>query len=261
MNNIDWKAFETNMSLMLINMKLESLPTDLEKLVDKSYELADNAEKDLKKESEKTFADIEKMPEVIEETSDGEPFCEKNWIESQAEDYFCEQNGIIELYNKSINLMLINFFVETFEGLKKNVGDKLKKEKMETTTLDRLVYAPADDDMLKVRLINNCIKHNDSKVSDDLSRKFPGEYTKNDEIDINPELVYELLEITVNAIRKFNKLFNQYYHDCCFVSAGKTNVFFLKRCYTISNGGNLWLQLIAIRQLMIFLQVREKMCF
>ena len=110
MNNIDWKAFETNMSLMLINMKLESLPTDLEKLVDKSYELADNAEKDLKKESEKTFADIEKMPEVIEETSDGEPFCEKNWIESQAEDYFCEQNGIIELYNKSINLMLINFF-------------------------------------------------------------------------------------------------------------------------------------------------------
>ncbi|MDD6655116.1 MAG: hypothetical protein PUE59_08845 [Treponema sp.] len=46
MNNIDWKAFETNMSLMLINMKLESLPTDLEKLVDKSYELADNAEKD-----------------------------------------------------------------------------------------------------------------------------------------------------------------------------------------------------------------------
>lgn len=213
MNNIDWKAFETNMSLMLINMKLESLPTDLEKLVDKSYELADNAEKDLKKESEKTFADIEKMPEVIEETSDGEPFCEKNWIESQAEDYFCEQNGIIELYNKSINLMLINFFIETFEGLKKNVGDKLKKEKMETTTLDRLVYAPADDDMLKVRLINNCIKHNDSKVSDDLSRKFPGEYTKNDEIDINPELVYELLEITVNAIRKFNKLFNQYYHD------------------------------------------------
>ena len=198
---------------MLINMKLESLPTDLEKLVDKSYELADNAEKDLKKESEKTFADIEKMPEVIEETSDGEPFCEKNWIESQAEDYFCEQNGIIELYNKSINLMLINFFVETFEGLKKNVGDKLKKEKMETTTLDRLVYAPADDDMLKVRLINNCIKHNDSKVSDDLSRKFPGEYTKNDEIDINPELVYELLEITVNAIRKFNKLINQYYHD------------------------------------------------
>lgn len=213
MNNIDWKAFETNMSLMLINMKLESLPTDLEKLVDKSYELADNAEKDLKKESEKTFADIEKMPEVIEETSDGEPFCEKNWIESQAEDYFCEQNDIIELYNKSINLMLINFFIETFEGLKKNVGDKLKKEKMETTTLDRLVYAPADDDMLKVRLINNCIKHNDSKVSDDLSRKFPGEYTKNDEIDINPELVYELLEITVNAIRKFNKLFNQYYHD------------------------------------------------
>ena len=213
MNNIDWKAFETNMSLMFINMKLESLPTDLEKLVDKSYELADNAEKDLKKESEKTFADIEKMPEVIEETSDGEPFYEKDWIESQAEDYFCEQNGIIELYNKSINLMLINFFVETFEGLKKNVGDKLKKEKMETTTLDRLVYAPADDDMLKVRLINNCIKHNDSKVSDDLSRKFPGEYTKNDEIDINPELVYELLEITVNAIRKFNKLFNQYYHD------------------------------------------------
>ena len=213
MNNIDWKAFETNISLMLINMKLESLPTDLEKLVDKSYELADNAEKDLKKEAEKTFADIEKMPEVIEETSDGEPFCEKNWIESQAEDYFCEQNGIIELYNKSINLMLINFFVETFEGLKKNVGDKLKKEKMETTTLDRLVYAPADDDMLKVRLINNCIKHNDSKVSDDLSRKFPGEYTKNDEIDINPELVYKLLEITVNAIRKFNKLFNQYYHD------------------------------------------------
>lgn len=185
----------------------------MEKLVDKSYELADNAEKVLKKESEKTFADIEKMPEVIEETSDGEPFCEKNWIESQAEDYFCEQNGIIELYNKSINLMLINFFIETFEGLKKNVGDKLKKEKMETTTLDRLVYAPADDDMLKVRLINNCIKHNDSKVSDDLSRKFPGEYTKNDEIDINPELVYELLEITVNAIRKFNKLFNQYYHD------------------------------------------------
>ena len=41
MNNIDWKAFETNISLMLINMKLESLPTDLEKLVDKSYELAE----------------------------------------------------------------------------------------------------------------------------------------------------------------------------------------------------------------------------
>ena len=56
-----------------------------------------------------------------------------------------------------------------------------------------------------MRLINNCIKHNDSKVSDDLSRKFPGEYTKNDEIDINPELVYELLEITVN---QFENLIN-----------------------------------------------------
>ena len=65
--------------------------------------------------------------------------------------------------------------------------------------LRTLLYTiPADDDMLKVRLINNCLKHNDSKVSDDLSRKFPGEYTKIDEIDINPELVYELLEITLD---------------------------------------------------------------
>ncbi len=211
MNDVVWESVTKNLSLMLIRMKLESLPTDLEKLVDKSYELAANAEKDLKKEAERAFADIEKMSAVYEETVDGEPFCEKDWIESQAEDYYCEQSSIIELYNKSINLMLINLFVETFEGLKKDVGDKLKKEKIETNTLDRLVYTPADVDMLKVRLINNCIKHNDGKVSAILSDKYPGEYKKNAELDISPELVYKLLEITMNSIQKFYKLFNQYY--------------------------------------------------
>ena len=39
MNNIDWKAFENNMSLMLINMKLESLLASGENNLHKSGEI------------------------------------------------------------------------------------------------------------------------------------------------------------------------------------------------------------------------------
>ena len=67
------------------------------------------------------------------------------------------------------------------------------KEIVVNSTDDKSTIIPSDDS------INQILKES--------------EVYKNDEIDINPELVYELLEITVNAIRKFNKLFNQYYHD------------------------------------------------
>lgn len=86
-----WDAWLKKQAIMLISMELESLPDNLEKLVEKSYEFSSSAERSLKEEAEKTFADIEKMPENIEQTEEGEMYCEKYWIESQAEDYFCEQ--------------------------------------------------------------------------------------------------------------------------------------------------------------------------
>ena len=124
-----------------------------------------------------------------------------------------EQGGIIEIYNKSINLMLINFFVESFEGLKKKVGDKLKKSGFEINSLKSQVFEPCLEDMKKVRLINNCIKHNDSKVSKDLTDVYPTEFKIDEELKINKTLVYELLEITIKSIEKFTKLFNQYYRS------------------------------------------------
>ena len=53
-----------------------------------------------------------------------------------------EQGGIIEIYYKSINLMLINFLVESFEGLTKKVGDKLKQSGLEINFLKSLVFEP-----------------------------------------------------------------------------------------------------------------------
>lgn len=211
--DFDWKAYINNMTLMIINMDLEELPSNLENLVEKSYEFATNAEKDLKNEAEKAASDIAKMPEIVEYTDEGEPYCEKFDLESQAEDYFMEQGGIIEIYNKSINLMLINFFVESFEGLKKKVGDKLKKSGFKINSLKSQVFEPCLEDMKKVRLINNCIKHNDSKVSKDLTDVYPTEFKIDEELKINKTLVYELLEITIKSIEKFTKLFNQYYRS------------------------------------------------
>lgn len=210
-SDFDWDAYVNNMALMIINMDLEKLPDNLENLVDKSYEFAKNAEEELKNEAEKAFADISKMPEIVEYTEEGEPYCEKFNLESRAEDYFMEQGGIIEIYNKSIDLMLINFFVESFDGLRKKVGDKLKESGFETNSLKNLVFKPCLEDMKKVRLINNCIKHNDSKVSKDLNEVYPAEFIINEKLKINQELVYELLKITIKSVEKFTKLFNQYY--------------------------------------------------
>ena len=210
-SDFDWDAYVNNMALMIINMDLEKLPDNLENLVDKSYEFAKNAEEELKNEAEKAFADISKMPEIVEYTEEGEPYCEKFNLESRAEDYFMEQGGIIEIYNKSIDLMLINFFVESFDGLRKMVGDKLKESGFETNSLKNLVFKPCLEDMKKVRLINNCIKHNDSKVSKDLNEVYPAEFIINEKLKINQELVYELLKITIKSVEKFTKLFNQYY--------------------------------------------------
>lgn len=209
--DFDWDAYVNNMTLMIINIDLEELPSNLEKLFEKSYEFASNAEKDLKNEAEKAFAKISKMPENIEYTDDGEPYCEKFNLESQAEDYFCEEGGIIALYTKSIDLMLINFFVESFEGLKKKVGDKLKEFGFDTNLLKLKVFEPCLEDMKKVRLINNCIKHNDSKVSKQLNEVYPTEFIIDEELKINQKLVYELLEITIKSIKKFTELFNKYY--------------------------------------------------
>lgn len=209
--DFDWKSYINNMTLMIINMDLEELPSNLEKLVEKSYEFAANAKKDLKNEAEKAASDIAKMPEIVEYTDEGEPYCEKFDLESQAEDYFMEQGGIIEIYYKSINLMLINFLVESFEGLKKKVGDKLKQSGLEINSLKSLVFEPCLEDMKKVRLINNCIKHNDSKVSKALNEVYSKEFIIDDELKIDQKLVYELLEITIKSIEKFTKLFNKYY--------------------------------------------------
>jgi len=209
--DFDWNTYVNNMTLMIINMDLEELPSNLEKLVEKSYEFAANAKKELKNEAEKAASDIAKMPEIVEYTDEGEPYCEKFDLESQAEDYFMEQGGIIEIYYKSINLMLINFLVESFEGLKKKVGDKLKQSGFETNSLKSLVFEPCLEDMKKVRLINNCIKHNDSKVSKALNEVYSKEFIIDDELKIDQKLVYELLEITIKSIEKFTKLFNKYY--------------------------------------------------
>ena len=65
--------------------------------------------------------------------------------------------------------------------------------------------------MKKVRLINNCIKHNDSKVSKALNEVYSKEFIIDDELKIDQKLVYELLEITIKSIEKFTKLFNKYY--------------------------------------------------
>lgn len=206
-----WDAWLKKQTIMLISMELESLPDNLEKLVEKSYEFSSSAEKSLREEVEKTFADIEKMPENIEHTEEGEMYCEKYWIESQAEDYFCEQGSIIKLYDDSINKMLINFFFETFEGLKKRIIDRLKKDGIDPSNFKIHVFEPTLPDLTKLRLINNCIKHNDCIVSEDLHNQYPLEYVKNAQITIDAKLVYELLNITQNAINKISELFNHYY--------------------------------------------------
>ena len=209
--NVNWDSWLKNQALMLIRMDLESLPDNLEKLVEKSYEFSSSAEKSLKEEAEKAFADIEKMPENIEQTEEGEVFCEKYWIESQAEDYFFEQESIIKLYDDSINKMLINFFFESFEGLKKRILNKLKKAGIDPSIFRTCVFEPVLPDMAKVRLINNCIKHNDCIVSKELHAAYPLEYAENELISIDAKLVYELLKKTQEAIIKVSNLLNQYY--------------------------------------------------
>ena len=67
-SDFDWDAYVNNMALMIINMDLEKLPDNLENLVEKSYEFATNAKKELKNEAEKAASDIAKIPEIVEYT-------------------------------------------------------------------------------------------------------------------------------------------------------------------------------------------------
>ena len=95
--NVNWDSWLKNQALMLIRMDLESLPDNLEKLVEKSYEFSSSAEKSLKEEAEKAFADIEKMPENIEQTEEGYKYILEITDETGLSDKVLQMNVTIML--------------------------------------------------------------------------------------------------------------------------------------------------------------------
>ena len=67
--------------------------------------------------------------------------------------------------------MLINFMFETYENLKKMVGDKFKIINLYIKPI-KLFFDNNKNSITKVELINNCIKHNNTKVSKEDNCRF-----------------------------------------------------------------------------------------
>ena len=81
------------------------------------------------------------------------------------------------------------------------IDDKLKLYDITSIPIKR-IYESTKNDITKVELINNCIKHNDCKTNKTLEQKFPNDFKNNQKIELNKQLVYELLEITQKSINK-----------------------------------------------------------
>lgn len=127
----------------------------------------------------------------------------------------CENYYEEELYEKHLGLdnfyeqqkkLLVNFFAEYFE----NMWVIIKKE---LQNLD--IYIPKvqstyeiirnKTDFNEVRLINNCIKHQDSIVGEELNKAFP-QYILGNKIELNEEILFELKDKTVIACNKLKEI-------------------------------------------------------
>lgn len=210
--SIDLKKIVEQNCLMLIRIELDELPEKLEKLVDKSYEFSTTEYNALKNEQKDFYERLKNKPDITGVDENGNHFSYNDYLESNADDYFVEKGNVIETYTTAIHSMLINFMYETYTNLKKHIGDNLKSIKKETTSLDRIFdYVYKTSEIQKVNLINNCIKHTDYTVTKELSDNYPKEFVKDEKIELNNEMTYELLKITQAALRLLKNEFNKYY--------------------------------------------------
>ena len=210
-DNIDkqiQKLINTQQIYDLID-EINKIKSNLTLITEKTLNFIDNEIDNIENTQNKAIKHLETINDNCYFDSEGYFCSEKIEKRLAIDEYFEEQINQIADYENALRKMLINFMFETYENLKKMVGDKFKIINLYIKPI-KLFFDNNKNSITKVELINNCIKHNNTKVSKELEDKYPNIFKFDEEIILDKQLLMELLNITNINIDKFITLLKNY---------------------------------------------------
>lgn len=194
MTEIDWK-------LIPLFMQFEDVNTILQSHLELSFKMYKNELNSIKQEEEKYTQEIKRK-----ERENPDFFSS---FEDDDEYFYISYKNLETFYVEQMKL-LINHFAECFENIWVTTKQTLQKLDIYSKKLQvDYEYIRNKTDFNEVRLIYNCIKHDNCKVSEELNKSYP-EYTLGNEIKLDEELLWNLKDITVTACSELNKKLKAY---------------------------------------------------
>ena len=194
MTEKDWK-------LIPLFMQFEDINNILQSHLELSFRMYKNELNNIKAEEEKYAQDIKRLefenPEVL---TDFDP----------DEEYFYISYKNLDIFYFEQMKLLVNHFAESFENMWVTTKETLQKLEIYSKKLqDSYEYIRNKTEFNEVRLIYNCIKHGNCKVSEELKKAYP-KYKTGNEIELNEELLWNLKDITVKACVELRKQIQAY---------------------------------------------------
>lgn len=194
MTEKDWK-------LMPLFMQFEDVNNILQSHLELSFKMYKNELNNIKAEEEKYNQDIKKLE--IENPN----FL--NDFDPDEEYFYISYKNLKNFYFEQMKL-LVNHFAEYFENMWVTTKDTLQKLELYSKKLhESYEYIRNKTEFNEVRLIYNCIKHDNCKVSEELSKAYP-KYSLGNNIELDEELLWNLKDITVIACNELRKQLNTY---------------------------------------------------
>lgn len=197
----DLEMKEEEWKLIPLFMQFEDVNNILQSHLELSIQMYRNEYDCIKKDEEKYDIEIQRIkiekPELL------------NDFEPNDEEFYLRYTNLEKFYSEQKKL-LVNYFTEYFENIWVLTKNTLVKLEMYSSKLKNdYEYIWNKSDFNEVRLINNCIKHCNFKVSDELHKSYP-KYITGDEIVLDEELLWNLKDKSVAACNELNKKLKAY---------------------------------------------------